>query len=804
MRALLLACLAGFLAVPGAALAQSRPKLQITDVRIGFPAGVGRETGERLNHYKAGSWAPVYVDIQAGRDGLKGTEGRIEIIVETPDADDVSTNYKVSVALDKLGPNEQFTVPTYAKLAGNSDQVVVSLVYNGESLGQAVKKQQVGFDAGQIIYLTIGSRFQGLGQEQRRENPNDPLDQEIFDPREHIASIGKQIGQMPLHWFGYDGVDVVVLATGDREFLKVLETADKRYRQALADWVMRGGHLIVTVGQNQDALPAFPELQQLLPVEVPKAEKIPDLRLAWVEGNLPPLPPFKGPAPTVATLVRKPDRAVTPLLKRFGAEGFRAGQDLIVQGTAGLGRVTVVALDLDQRPFTDWPEQRRFWKLLMSQAWGRTAVLGLRTEEEDPNNPRFGMREDQSGQLLSQLYAYLENFEEVPVISFGWVALFIFLYILVVGPLDYFFLKKVVKRLELTWITFPTVVLTISAIAYFTAYYIKGKDLRIRKVDLVDVDLTASQPLLVGHTWFTLFSPRIQHYTVGIDPAPGDWVPTPTEEGDARTYGTVVSWLGRPETDRGGRNRGQGLFRRAYDYEPAASGLRGVPIQVWSTKSFAASWQAAGDPNKPLLGVKLREQKGVGGGKTFLTGEITWLPGESKAGAPTLTDAFLLYNNSVVKLTLEPGKATPINTENDGTRKKVGSWFRDTVLQPNQPQVYYGRGGPRYPQGFSNLDHPLRAALFFEELDQGAAGNANSGLRLLDQSWRLKHPTEAVLLARVPVPPGPAEVVAKHMATASRLWLGEIPTPGGRPPALEGIMRQDTFVRVFLPVQVKE
>src|SRR5437764_11696051 len=115
MRSLLLACLASILVLPGAALGQSKPKLQITDVRIGFPAGVGRETGERQHYFKAGSWTPVYVDIQAGRDGLKGTEGRIDIVVESPDADDVLTNYTVSVALDKLGPNEMFTVPTYAK-----------------------------------------------------------------------------------------------------------------------------------------------------------------------------------------------------------------------------------------------------------------------------------------------------------------------------------------------------------------------------------------------------------------------------------------------------------------------------------------------------------------------------------------------------------------------------------------------------------------------------------------------------------------------------------------------------------------
>ena len=93
----------------------------------------------------------------------------------------------------------------------------------------------------------------------------------------------------------------------------------------------------------------------------------------------------------------------------------------------------------------------------------------------------------------------------MPVISFGWVALFILIYIIIVGPLDYYFLKRVVKRLELTWITFPTVVITISVASYFIAYYLKGNDQLINKVDLVDIDLQTRQ--VYGHTWFTIFSP---------------------------------------------------------------------------------------------------------------------------------------------------------------------------------------------------------------------------------------------------------------------------------------------------------
>src|SRR5262249_39365185 len=180
----------------------------------------------------------------------------------------------------------------------------------------------------------------------------------------------------------------------------------------------------------------------------------------------------------------------------------------------------------------------------------------------------------------------LDNFD-VRVIPFGYVALFIILYIIVVGPLDYILLKYVFKRLEWTWFTFPTVVLAVSVAAYFTAYAIKGDELKINKVDLIDYDMRTSvdakgqakKAAAYGNTFFTILSPRIQNYTIGVEPNPLFW----GQNAEKPISADMVSWLGRYDQGiPGGMPRGarHGIFRNPERLESMARGLLDIPLPL--------------------------------------------------------------------------------------------------------------------------------------------------------------------------------------------------------------------------------
>jgi hypothetical protein len=207
-------------------------------------------------------------------------------------------------------------------------------------------------------------------------------------------------------------------------------------------------------------------------------------------------------------------------------------------------------------------------------------------------------------------------------------------YILLVGPADYFLLRKL-RRMEWTWITFPAIVVAVSLGAYFLAYRLKGDQLRLNQVDIVDVD--ASSGRIRGTTWVNVFSPRMKSYDLSFRPRLLNGQP-------ATEASTLTSWLGLPGDALGGmRPRGTGgrLWAQGYAFSPQLDVLKGVPIQVWSTKSITTRWSAAAEiiPEAKLVG---RDD--------LLTGTVTNTLGFR------LTDCVLAHDRYAYELgTLEPG-----------------------------------------------------------------------------------------------------------------------------------------------------
>jgi hypothetical protein len=767
----LLAVLVGVLA-PRVAPAQQRAKVFIDNVQVGYTATA--EEGEvadprgRISLYKAGVWTPVYVYLRAGADGI--AKGKVQ--VETTDSDDVQNVYAAPLPPGGLPPNEPYLATLYTKTGSVSNEFVVTVQADNKTA--ELKKMFDGLEPGYPLCLALGSRLTGLRQAMRPPAPaGNPADGYAME-RIRVAYVD-DVRQLTPRWFGYAGADLIVLTTGTVKFVNELSSDDKNRKEALAEWVRRGGRLIVSCGRNRaEVAKLFENLQMPLPVTMSGA-----LPLASLEGlrdwdlGQPPLksaPPPNDAQPVAlmeegVKLERKPGQEIEQLLP---VSSKATGSPLVVRWPHGMGQVILVAFDLDTAPFTGWAKQTEFWKKLVARAGLKppadsTAAVAPLNRRSDPSVER--------DDLATKLRSDLDSFKDVSVISFGWVALFILIYIVIVGPLDYLFLKKVVKRLELTWITFPVVVFLVSGGAYFTAYALKGNELRINKLDLIDIDTVTGR--VYGNTWFTLFSPRIQLYTVGVEPASPDWAQPPTDGIPAS--GVVVSWMGKPDPTFGyGRARSQNLFRRTYDYDTDATGLTGVPIQVWSTKSFTASWErqfASGNARSRLV----RQSEGG------VSGDV------ANPLPVNLESAILIYVDG-------PNEANS-QVHNLGT---IGAGQSKPLASTKTPQTASQWLSPVDAGAFSS-GQPLFMKQIMFHSGPSADSSRDTALYYLDQGWR-HLPGGAILVGRIARQEGAAESLSQDPAMPSRLWLGELPSgPGSRPP-VAGTLRQDTYVRVFLPV----
>ena len=826
------AALLCLLAAATPALAE-KPKVKVVAAKVGLPpSGRSAERDENLQAVyicKFATWAPLYVRLEI-LDEMRDLREPLFLVVETPDADGTATS--LSIPLPSLAdanpgrvlsPAELGPLP-YLRPGGTSGETTITV---RTARGAVSDPYRMGSprtrDIRTYVVLALGGRLPGFdlpkvgtGTEpgEGAANASGPL----RGGRVELATIDR-IDMLPDQWFGYDAADLVVIPTGaaSDEFVRRLfgdqgSAADKVKRAALFEWVRRGGRVVVSAGSNAAVLAQLcqpgpdgrePEFQRFLPAAVPL--NAPTRSVEQLVADY----PSRGNANESLVLTpRAGSFLAANLADRPGRPGWTVspwpgshnpGRDRVaVQAPYGLGKVTLIGFDLDRPPFSENTARAAFWDWVLREGGANRASMGS-AEEQKTTGPAGDEAEDN---LATALRLHVDTFEGVPVISFGWVAVFIVLYIVLIGPVEYVFLKKVLGRLELTWVTFPVIVVTVSAAAYFTAYAIKGRDLKVNKLDVVEVDPASGR--VYGTTWFTVFSPRIDTYTVGVTPAEG-WTTGADEPG-----GTLLGWLGA-------RTHGtEGLVRRRYRYhvEPGvvADGLEDVPIRVWATKSFVANWSGPINPASPVVESNLEHPPGA---PDKVIGTFV-----NRMPFPELRDCVAFHGDraypiaggtivkdQTVRLVFDEGRvARPWLTEGgpDGPAGQLG-----LIHSRGEPEVGYGPGRPGRQAATDPAARgstlPLWGFLFYEQSLKNETGSypRNASLRRLDQSWRLRpeNRDEVILVGRVVVPSLPAEEALGGAASPTRVWLKGLPGQGKARQPIPGTARQETYVRVYLPVK---
>ena len=648
-RALAALAAASALLLGGPASAASRA-VDVENIRVGFQ-----------DRYKVGTWTPAWVQLRGGVDGFNGF---LEVVAQDEDGTPTTIRQVVQVA---PGATQRVTCyvrpgsmdPDFATLRfidGKSgrraanDVVVGNLMGNKPPEPLAQEDYQV-LTLGRPVGVDMIPSLPGFNANKANTAIPGGRAREVIVPR--LQAIDDLL---PGRWYGYDAVDVVVVDTNDKE---MLATLSGNRGEALKQWVRRGGHLVVAASSNWQAVNDG-LLAEMLPARLAGQTQV---------SPFDSLESYTGGSRQVAF------ENVPAQVAKFEDIEARGGKviastlstPLVVRGPYGFGRVTLIGLDVDSKPFASWPDRALFFVKTLDLKGSNAGV--------NPTAPGMRIITNNVSDLATLIRRSLDQFAGVTLIPFGWVAGFIVLYILLIGPGDYFFLKKVVKRMEMTWITFPAIVVTVSLLAYYAAYVVKGTDLRVNKIDIVDIDLESR--MARGTSWINLFSPQNRDYTVTVVPTSPTVDPKDAAANPPPGTEVLMSWFGAPESGlRGMNTRGQsgmGFGGGGYDYGPVgkAEELEGVRVGIWSTKGFVARWSGPAPADGSIVEVALQPV-----GSDRLAGTIVnRLP-------VALKDVIVVFGKQIYYKvgTIEPGETFEIGNSSDRSNDRALSSY----LQENR------------------------------------------------------------------------------------------------------------------------
>ncbi|MFK7766909.1 MAG: hypothetical protein AB8B55_06775 [Mariniblastus sp.] len=604
---------------------EANPSSQST-VKIGLGGNV-----------KLGKWTPIFIDVPAG---LAPTRFEVSVI----DGDDTPVNYSGDLIKDATNPNHfQAFVRigrTYGEVSlrlfdssGAQVDEILDVLRNGgadnEGEPTTVSKSEyqkstrafiLTFEQGSKMKQTIDSMSMG-GREDRR-----------------IVIACDESDQLPVNWLGYDSVETIVLVTSDLDRIKNLTP---QQIDSIEAWVRRGGKLVISMAKNSEALLSDGGLlARFSPGDYAGVGEVTvSKRLEAFADSREQLIPVRGEPIEVSTFNKIIGREVL-------SDG--KGNVLITKQAFGLGQLHFVMLDLDSKRIVNWVGFGTLVnKLVASNRRG--------DEEENQTQGNRGSSVTHFGyqDLIGQLKAPLEKFTLVKFVMFTWVAVLIGLYILCIGPGDYFFLRKFTKKMELTWITFPLLSLLFCGLAIWISQLTRPDKIQLNQLEIIDLDSIDGRSR--GTVWTNLYSPASGSCSVELD--------TDHDLG-FKIDSEVLSWHGLPGDGLGGMLTvaNSGLLKTDYSQtlELSSNGqdfrskMIGLPLQVSSTKPIFTRWWSDNPvPVRSRLKLNPRLQQ--------ITGTVT------NPFDFTLYNCRLVFENwaYVLDRPFEPGQTFDIATNTD-------------------------------------------------------------------------------------------------------------------------------------------
>ncbi len=519
-------------------------------------------------HLHEGEWFPVVCEVENTGPGFVAT---FELSPERSGSSQ-TRRYQVELPTDSL---KRFVVPAFSTGGGYGRWNARLLDSHGEVRARRQLGGAANVQAWQAPLIgALPANFSAMPS-----LPKINSKQEEFQPR--VARLQAKL--FPDSPIALEGLDMIYL--NSKEALKLgAEQVD-----GLMRWLRSGGHLVLAIEQPSD-ITATPWLRRLSPCQVGNLGKIttdqalhrfaesgassdPSQTSSEHRFNLP--PKTYQVSSKNKPLKLEPDAdfrgktlVVTETTPGEGKVLISSGEvPLAIRAFKGRGQISLLTFSPSREPFLSWQHRDWFW----------SSLIGIPSDWYDAEQFRY-----YGGQSLDGVFGSMIESRQVRKLPVVWLLVLLGVYLLVIGPIDHFSLKRL-NRQMLTWITFPLYVILFSALIYYIGYRLRAGEKEWNELHVVDVVPGEEESMLRGWTYASVYSPVNASYPVASD----------------LRYATL-----RPEF-QGTREGGQESSRAAV--LQGARGFRAnLSVPVWTSQLFVSDWQK---PSTNLLEGKLVRRK---------------------------------------------------------------------------------------------------------------------------------------------------------------------------------------------------
>ncbi len=342
------------------------------------------------------------------------------------------------------------------------------------------------------------------------------------------------LAQIPEKFEGLRSFDLLVINQVDTSSLTLEQS------RAIETWVRQGGRLVIGGGSGA----------QLNLAGLPTSLHPADLISTTTRESLIGLEKFVGQdhpilvlGPFVIAQIQTDSGQV------LAGEG---NYPLVTEWTVDSGVVNFIALDPAVSPFDAWNGAVIFWNKLLSPGFAYPDTLPTDSSARQ--------------QFANNMPYVLSNLPVLDLPSARSLALMLVVYIIMVGPANYFILQRS-RKLHLAWITIPLITLFFSAASFALGYALHGTDIFVNKISVIQLEPSGNAHF---DSFVGVYSPAKTAYQIEVK---GGGLLSPLTPYD-QPWGSIS-----PPT-----NSASGRVMTLVQGDPAL--VQGLGIDQWSMQSF--------------------------------------------------------------------------------------------------------------------------------------------------------------------------------------------------------------------------